>query len=96
MSEPANNEHRSTGRALLVWFLGVAQVITTSAVLAGVGALWSLSNTVSVLVSEMATIKSWQISQNIRIEKQEAEVKRVSDEQIRRGVIIEELKGRKK
>lgn len=96
MVEQDRNGTRGAARMLLIWFLGVAQVVTTSAVLAGVGALWSLSNTVSSLVVEITNIKASQISQERRVERHEAEVKRVSDEQIRRGAIIEELKSRKK
>jgi hypothetical protein len=90
-----NREQRSAFRYVLVWALGVIQVVTTAAVIAGVGSLWTLSTTMAALVVEMATIKADVSVIKLRQDKSEAEVKRVSDEQIRRGVIIEQLRGKK-
>jgi hypothetical protein len=94
MSED-NKEHRSAFRYVLVWALGVIQVVTTAAVIAGVGSLWTLSTTMAALVVEISTIKADVTVTRLRQDKTEAEVKRVSDEQIRRGVILEQLRGKK-
>ncbi len=90
------NEQRSVFRYVVVWAFGVLQVLTTTAVIAGVGALWALSTTTATLVVEVSAIKADLIVLKLRQEKSETETKRVSDEQIRRGVILEQLKDRRK
>jgi len=88
-------EQRSAFRYVLVWALGVLQVLTTTAVIAAAGALWTLSTGVTTLAVEIVNIKADVIAVKLRQDKSDAEVKRVSDEQIRRGVIIEQLRGKK-
>jgi len=90
-----NEKHPSPFRYLLVWVLGVLQVLTTTAVIAAAGALWTLSTGVTTLAVEIVNIKADVIAVKLRQEKSDAEVKRVSDEQIRRGVIIEQLRSKK-
>jgi len=88
-------EQRNAFRYVLVWALGVLQVLTTTAVIAAAGALWTLSTGVTTLAVEIVNIKADVIAVKLRQDKSDAEVKRVSDEQIRRGVILEQLRGKK-
>lgn len=88
-------ENRSAFRYVLVWTLGVLQVLTTTAVIAGVGALWSMSSLTAALVVEVTTIKADAIAMRTRQEKSESEAKRISDEQIRNGIVLEHLRERK-
>ena len=90
-----NEKHPSPLRYFLVWVLGVLQVLTTTAVIAAAGALWTLSTGVTTLAVEIVNIKADVIAVKLRQDKSDAEVKRVSDEQIRRGVIIEQLRSKK-